>query len=97
MICDSIGITSSESPGDISLCTKHYQQVYRMLIAKSDACKSCGVLNQNSNHNFGVAQEELRDDHSLRQMHNSELVDDVAGAEATSDHEQDEENLSEDH
>ena len=49
VICDSIGI---ESPGDISLCTKHYQQVYRMLNAESDGCKSCGVLSRNSNHNF---------------------------------------------
>ena len=35
-MCDSIAIASLESPGDISLCTKHYQQVYRMLNAKSD-------------------------------------------------------------
>ena len=37
VICDSIGIASVDSPEDISLCTKHYQQVYRMLNAKSDA------------------------------------------------------------
>ena len=44
VICDSIGISSVESPGDISLCTKHYQQIYRMLHAKTRACKYCGVL-----------------------------------------------------
>jgi hypothetical protein len=45
VICDSIGI---ESPEEISLCTKHYKQMYRMLNAKSDACKCnawCVVLN----------------------------------------------------
>ena len=48
MICNSLGIGSAEHPGDISLCTKHYQQVYKVLNAtsKSDACKSCGVLNR---------------------------------------------------
>ena len=35
---DSYGV---ESPEDVSLCTKHYQQVYRMINAKSHACKSC--------------------------------------------------------
>ena len=40
VICDSIEIASIRSPRDTSLCTKHYQQVYRTLIAKSDACKS---------------------------------------------------------
>ena len=40
MICEfSIGIASIESPGDISLCTEHYQQVYRMLDARAHACK----------------------------------------------------------
>ena len=38
VICYSIGIASVNLPGNISLCTKHYQQVYRMLNAKSDAC-----------------------------------------------------------
>ena len=47
MICASIGIGSVESPGDILLYTKHYQQVYRIVNAKSDACKSCGVLSLN--------------------------------------------------
>ena len=32
VICDSIGIASVDSPEDISLCTKHYQQVYRMIM-----------------------------------------------------------------
>ena len=41
-----VGIACIESPGDVSLCTKHYQQVYRMLNAKSDACESCGVFVQ---------------------------------------------------
>ena len=41
-----------------------------------------------------LEQEELRD-HSLRQNYRSELVDNVDGAEAASDREQDEENLSE--
>ena len=52
MICDSLGIASVESPGDISLCTKHYQQVYMMLNVKSDACITCGVLRHNCNSNF---------------------------------------------
>ena len=37
MIRESIGLVSVESPGDISLCTKHNQQVYRMLDAKAHA------------------------------------------------------------
>ena len=44
MICGCIGIASVESSGDISLCTKHYQHVYKMINAKSDACKSRGAL-----------------------------------------------------
>ena len=41
VICHSMGIARVDSPGDV---TKHYQQIYRMLNAKSRACKSCGVL-----------------------------------------------------
>ena len=52
MICESIGIASIESPGDISLCTKHYQQVYRMLDARACACKPCGVLIRNCKQSF---------------------------------------------
>ena len=52
VMCDSIGISSVESPGDISLRTKHYQQIYGMLNAKARACKSCGVLTQNTKHGF---------------------------------------------
>ena len=39
----------------VSLCTQHYQQVYKVLNAtsRSDACKSCGVLARNrKNKNF---------------------------------------------
>ena len=39
---------------------------------------------------------ELLSDHRVRQMYNSELVEDIEGADTTSDHEDDEENLSED-
>ena len=46
VICDSTGIASLESPGNISSCTKHYQQICSMLNAKSDACKFCGVPKQ---------------------------------------------------
>ncbi len=54
MICNSLGIGSTEHPGDISLCTKHYQQVYKILNAtnKSDACISCGVLSRNKKCGF---------------------------------------------
>ena len=52
VICDSLGIACIESPRDISLCTMHYQQVYRMLNAKSDACKSCGGLSRHCTRNF---------------------------------------------
>ena len=54
MICSSIGIGSAEHPGNISLCTKHYQQVYKVLNAtnKSDACKSCGVLSRRKKYIF---------------------------------------------
>ena len=36
-IRESVGTASIESPGDISLCTKRYQQVYRMLDARARA------------------------------------------------------------
>ena len=42
-----------------------------------------------------VEQQELQDDCSLRLAYNSEVVNDIDGA-AASDHEQDDENLSED-
>ena len=42
-----------------------------------------------------VEQWELQDDRSLQLAYGSEVVDDIDGA-AASDHEQDEENLSED-
>ena len=42
-----------------------------------------------------VEQEELREDINLRHTYNSEMVDDVDGA-AASDHEQDDDDVSED-
>ena len=44
-----MGIGSIESPGDVSLCTQHYKQIYKVLNAtsRSDACKFCGVLARN--------------------------------------------------
>ena len=46
-----------------------------------------------------VEREELLSDHRVRQMYNSELVEDIDGADTTGDHEEDheddEENLSE--
>ena len=66
MICDSIGIACIESPGDVSLCTKHHHQVYRMLNAKSDACKSCGVLSRNCTRNFISCPEPKKVESYLR-------------------------------
>ena len=66
VICDSIGIACIESPGDVSLCTKHYQQIYRMLNAKSDACKSCGVLSRNCTRNFISCPEPKKVESYLR-------------------------------
>ena len=43
VICDSIGIASVTSPVETFLCNQHYQQVYRLLNAKSEACRTCGV------------------------------------------------------
>ena len=49
VICDTIGIGTIKPLDDISLCTKHYQQVYyRMLNAKSDARPV--VLHRHSSH-----------------------------------------------
>ena len=59
MICDSIGIASVESPGDISLCTKHYQQVYRMLNVKSDAYTICRDLRCNCNSSFAYYYSQI--------------------------------------
>ena len=42
-VCKSIGIASVSSPVDCLLCSKHYQQVYRMLNVVSKACVCCGV------------------------------------------------------
>ena len=42
-VCNSIGIASVSSPVDRLLCSKHYQQVYRMLNVVSKACVCCGV------------------------------------------------------
>ena len=68
MICDSIGISSIESPGDISLCTKHYQQIYRMLNAKARTCKSCGVLTRNTKHGFISCPDHKRVESFLRDI-----------------------------
>ena len=68
VICDSIGIASVESPGDISLCTKHYQQVYRMLNEKSNACTTCGVLRRNCNSNFFCCPDPKRIEPFLREV-----------------------------
>ena len=32
-ICGSLGLGSVDHPGDISLCTKHYQQVYKLQVS----------------------------------------------------------------
>ena len=53
-------------------------------------------LNQVKKTDNEEEQEELQGNHILRETYNSELVDDVDGADATSDHEQDEEDHSED-
>ena len=37
VICDTVGNADVESPVDISLCTQHFQQIYRMLNAKARA------------------------------------------------------------
>ena len=66
VICDSIGIASVNLPDDISLCTKHYQQVYRMLNAKSDACKTCGVLRRHCSHSFVSCPDPKRLESYLR-------------------------------
>ena len=66
MPLDSMGIASVDSPGDVSLCTKYYQQIDRMLNAKSHACKSCGVLVQNSKHNFVSCPDPKRVEPCLR-------------------------------
>ena len=52
VIYDCMGIASVDTPGDVPLCTQHYQQVYRMLNAMSDKCKSCGVLCRHATHSF---------------------------------------------
>ena len=52
MIRESIGIASIDSPGDISLCTNYYQQVYKMLDVRTHACKSCGAFIRNRKYNF---------------------------------------------
>ena len=52
VICSTIGIATIKSPDNLSLCTRHYQQVYRMLNAKSDACKTCGVLRRHCSRSF---------------------------------------------
>ena len=40
---NSIGIENVSSPVNHLLCSKHYQQVYRMLNVVSKACVCCGV------------------------------------------------------
>ena len=42
-VCNSIGIASVSSSVDRLLCSKNYQQVYRMLNVVSKACVCCGV------------------------------------------------------
>ena len=68
MICNSLGIGSAEHPGDISLCTKHYQQVYKVFNAtsKSDASKSCGVLSRNKKYIFVSCTDPKRVESFLR-------------------------------
>ena len=70
MICICVGIGSTDaSPGDVSLCTQHYQQVYKVLHAtsRSDACKCCGVLARNSKHkNFVSCPDPKRVESFLR-------------------------------
>ena len=61
-----MGIASAESPRDISLCTKYYQQICRMLNAKARACKSCGLLTRNSKHNFISCPDPKRVESFLR-------------------------------
>ena len=36
-------IASVTSPVETFLCNQHYQQVYRLLNAKSEGCRTCGV------------------------------------------------------
>ena len=42
-VCNSIGIENVSSPVNCLLCSKHYQQVYRMLNVVSKACVCCNV------------------------------------------------------
>ena len=42
-VCKSISIASVSSPVDRLLCSKHYQQVYKMLNVVSKVCVCCGV------------------------------------------------------
>ena len=67
VICDSIGIACIEFLGDVSLCTKHYQQIYRMLNAKPDAYKSC-VLSRNCTRNFISCPEPKKVESYLRDI-----------------------------
>ena len=79
--CDSIGIASIELPGDICLCTKHYQQVYRMLNEKSDACTTCGVLRHNCNSNFFSCPNPKRIEPFLREVVSVNVSVDNSGQE----------------
>ena len=46
VLCDCIGIASVTSPEEKFLCKQHYQQVCRLLNAKSEACQTSGVKPQ---------------------------------------------------
>ena len=42
-MCNSIGIENVSSPVNHLLCSKHYQQVYKMINVVSKVCVCCGV------------------------------------------------------
>ena len=56
-VCNSIGIENISSPVNHLLCSKHYQQVYRMLNVVSKACVCCGV--KRSHKHSAISSEQF--------------------------------------